>query len=117
MGLCQLIDSQQAEPLYPRWLVAITTRRGPCLLCLLACSAPCLSMALSHPFDVSCVLLLPCRCFCCRSFHTHVCCTASLRMQSDPANKDFKGISPERAYADFVLAGMVLFLAAVNYLG
>jgi oligosaccharyltransferase complex subunit epsilon len=41
----------------------------------------------------------------------------SLRMQSDPANKDFKGISPERAYADYVLAGMVLFLAAWNYIG
>ena len=42
---------------------------------------------------------------------------ASLRMQSDPANKDFKGISPERAYADYVLAGMVLLLAAWNYIG
>lgn len=42
---------------------------------------------------------------------------ASLRMQSDPANKDFKGISPERAYADYVLAGMVLFAAAWNYIG
>lgn len=44
-------------------------------------------------------------------------CAASLRMQSDPANKDFKGISPERAYADYVLAGMVLFAAAWNYIG
>lgn len=52
---------------------------------------------------------------CCKLFSS--CCAASLRMQSDPANKDFKGISPERAYADFVLAGMVLFLAAWNYIG
>lgn len=43
--------------------------------------------------------------------------TASLRMQSDPANKDFQGISPERAYADYVLAAMVLFAAAWNYIG
>jgi hypothetical protein len=42
---------------------------------------------------------------------------ASLRMQSDPANKDFDGLSPERAYADYVLANMVLFLAAWNYIG
>lgn len=42
---------------------------------------------------------------------------ASLRMQSDPANKDFEGLSPERAYADYVLANMVLFLAAWNYIG
>jgi oligosaccharyltransferase complex subunit epsilon len=38
-------------------------------------------------------------------------------MQSDPANKDFEGLSPERAYADYVLANMVLFLAAWNYIG
>eukprot|EP00775_Hariotina_reticulata_P005971 gene5971-6210_t len=43
--------------------------------------------------------------------------TASLRMQSDPSNKDFEGLSPERAYADYVLANLVLFLAAWNYIG
>eukprot|EP00878_Enallax_costatus_P003690 GHUV01003906.1.p2 GENE.GHUV01003906.1~~GHUV01003906.1.p2 ORF type:complete len:111 (+),score=13.46 GHUV01003906.1:219-551(+) len=43
--------------------------------------------------------------------------TACLRMQSDPSNKDFEGLSPERAYADYVLANMVLFLAAWNYIG
>ncbi|KAF8055759.1 DAD1 [Scenedesmus sp. PABB004] len=43
--------------------------------------------------------------------------TASLRMQSDPAVKDFEGLSPERAYADYVLACSVLFLAAWNYIG
>lgn len=42
---------------------------------------------------------------------------ACLRMQSDPSNKDFEGLSPERAYADYVLANMVLFLAAWNYIG
>lgn len=55
--------------------------------------------------------LLP-TCLCRVTHHT-----ASLRMQSDPANKDFQGISPERAYADYVLAAMVLFAAAWNYIG
>lgn len=49
--------------------------------------------------------------------HVYVLAAASLRMQSDPANKDFDGLSPERAYADYVLANMVLFLAAWNYIG
>jgi oligosaccharyltransferase complex subunit epsilon len=38
-------------------------------------------------------------------------------MQSDPSNKDFEGLSPERAFADYVLANLVLFLAAWNYIG
>jgi oligosaccharyltransferase complex subunit epsilon len=38
-------------------------------------------------------------------------------MQLDPTNKDFTGISPERAYADYVLANAVLFLAVWNYIG
>jgi len=45
------------------------------------------------------------------------CTAASLRMQSDPSNKDFEGLSPERAFADYVLANLVLFLAAWNYIG
>jgi oligosaccharyltransferase complex subunit epsilon len=38
-------------------------------------------------------------------------------MQIDPSNKDFNGISPERAFADYVLANAVLFLAVWNYMG
>lgn len=38
-------------------------------------------------------------------------------MQVDPSNKDFHGISPERAFADYVFANMILFLAAWNYMG
>jgi oligosaccharyltransferase complex subunit epsilon len=38
-------------------------------------------------------------------------------MQIDPSSKDFTGISPERAYADYVLANLVLFLAVWNYMG
>jgi hypothetical protein len=40
-----------------------------------------------------------------------------LRMQIDPTNKDFTGISPERAFADFLLANSILFLAVFNYIG
>ncbi|GBF88031.1 dolichyl-diphosphooligosaccharide-glycosyltransferase subunit dad1 [Raphidocelis subcapitata] len=43
--------------------------------------------------------------------------TVCLRMQIDPSNKDFSGISPERAFADYVLANAVLFLAVWNYMG
>jgi oligosaccharyltransferase complex subunit epsilon len=38
-------------------------------------------------------------------------------MQVDPASKDFDGISPERAFADYVLACLVLFIAVWNYMG
>ena len=40
-----------------------------------------------------------------------------LRMQIDPSNKDFTGISPERAFADFVLANSILFISVFNYIG
>ena len=40
-----------------------------------------------------------------------------LRMQVDPTNKEFSGISPERAFADYVLANLVLHLVVFNYLG
>lgn len=48
-----------------------------------------------------------------RLFRRPVC----LRMQADPTNKDFSGISPERAFADYVLANLVLHLVVFNYLG
>lgn len=43
--------------------------------------------------------------------------TVCLRMQVDPVNKEFSGISPERAFADYVLANLVLHLVVFNYLG
>jgi oligosaccharyltransferase complex subunit epsilon len=38
-------------------------------------------------------------------------------MQVDPTSKDFEGISPERAFADYCLANLLLFLAVWNYMG
>ncbi|KAG2449252.1 hypothetical protein CHLRE_02g108400v5 [Chlamydomonas reinhardtii] len=43
--------------------------------------------------------------------------TVCLRMQVDPANKEFSGISPERAFADYCLANLVLHLVVWNYMG
>lgn len=40
-----------------------------------------------------------------------------LRMQLDTSNQDFKSLAPERAYADFILAHVVLILVAWNYVG
>ncbi|EIE25632.1 hypothetical protein COCSUDRAFT_83639 [Coccomyxa subellipsoidea C-169] len=43
--------------------------------------------------------------------------TVSLRMQVDPSSDEFKGLLPERAYADFVLCGCLLFLVVWNFMG
>mmetsp|Transcript_18041 Transcript_18041/g.38795 ORF Transcript_18041/g.38795 Transcript_18041/m.38795 type:complete len:111 (+) Transcript_18041:85-417(+) len=43
--------------------------------------------------------------------------TVCLRLQVDPTIKDFSGISPERAFADYVLANLVLHLVVWNYMG
>ncbi|GFR46726.1 hypothetical protein Agub_g8349 [Astrephomene gubernaculifera] len=43
--------------------------------------------------------------------------TVCLRMQVDPANKEFAGTSPERAFADYCLANLVLHLVVWNYMG
>lgn len=40
-----------------------------------------------------------------------------LRMQLDTTNKDFRALAPERAYADFILAHLVLLFIAWNYIG
>merc|ERR1711915_310294 len=41
-----------------------------------------------------------------------------LRIQSNPRNRsEFKGISPERAFADFIFANVVLHLVAMNFIG
>ena len=40
-----------------------------------------------------------------------------LRMQVDPANQDFKQLSPERAFADYVLCNALLHLVIWNFMG
>ncbi|KAL8979112.1 MAG: hypothetical protein Q9205_005470 [Flavoplaca limonia] len=43
--------------------------------------------------------------------------TASLRIQTNPENKDeFKTVSPERAFADFVLGSLILHFFCVNFI-
>ncbi|CAM9717871.1 unnamed protein product [Heterosigma akashiwo] len=44
------------------------------------------------------------------------CFGVSLRLQVGGSG-DFKGTSPEKAFAEFVFCNMVLFLAAVNFMG
>jgi len=44
--------------------------------------------------------------------------TASLRSQVNPENKmEFKEVSPERAFADFVMGSIVLHFFVFNFLG
>ncbi|TFK74463.1 defender against cell death 1 [Pluteus cervinus] len=43
--------------------------------------------------------------------------TASLRSQVNPTTKDFKDVSPERAFADFALGSIVLHFFVFNFLG
>lgn len=48
------------------------------------------------------------------SFVLAVC----LRVQVNPQNKnEFQGISPERAFADFIFAHVVLHLVVINFIG
>ncbi|RPB02156.1 defender against death DAD protein [Choiromyces venosus 120613-1] len=43
--------------------------------------------------------------------------TASLRIQSNPANKsEFASVSPERAFADFVFCSIILHLFCTNFI-
>ncbi|KAF1817942.1 defender against death DAD protein, partial [Dissoconium aciculare CBS 342.82] len=43
--------------------------------------------------------------------------TASLRIQTNPANKgDFENISHERAFADFIFGSMILHFFCVNFI-
>jgi DAD family len=44
-------------------------------------------------------------------------CAVCLRMQLDASNKDFGGLAPERAYADFILAHLAVIFIAWNYAG
>uniref|UniRef100_A0A023FE22 Dolichyl-diphosphooligosaccharide--protein glycosyltransferase subunit DAD1 n=1 Tax=Amblyomma cajennense TaxID=34607 RepID=A0A023FE22_AMBCJ len=51
---------------------------------------------------------------CVASFVLGVC----LRLQANPQNKSqFFGISPERAYADFIFAHIILHLVVINFIG
>jgi len=44
--------------------------------------------------------------------------TASLRSQVNPTNREqFKGISPQRAFADFAVGSIVLHFFVFNFLG
>nr|AAX56947.1 defender against apopototic cell death 1 [Argopecten irradians] len=48
------------------------------------------------------------------SFVLGVC----LRLQVNPQNKhDFTGIGPERAFADFIFAHIILHLVVINFIG
>lgn len=48
-------------------------------------------------------------------FFVHTVC---LRLQVNPENKQqFAGISPERGFADFILAHVILHLVVVNFIG
>ncbi|XP_064553495.1 dolichyl-diphosphooligosaccharide--protein glycosyltransferase subunit DAD1 [Drosophila montana] len=41
-----------------------------------------------------------------------------LRLQANPQNKAvFAGISPERGFADFIFAHVILFLVVMNFIG
>ena len=49
---------------------------------------------------------------------TVVFVSVCLRIQSNVANKlQFKGISPERAFADFIFASLILHLVVMNFIG
>jgi len=51
---------------------------------------------------------------CVGSFVLAVC----LRVQVNPQNKhEFLGISPERAFADFIFAHVILHLVVINFIG
>ena len=42
----------------------------------------------------------------------------NLRLQVNPENsRDFKSIAPERAFADFLFAHVVLHLVVINFMG
>ena len=41
-----------------------------------------------------------------------------LRVQINPQNKaEFSGIGPERAFADFIFAHVILHLVVINFIG
>ena len=52
----------------------------------------------------------------CHAF-AYVSIAVCLRIQSNPQNKTFFNISPERAFADFIFASAVLHLVVFNFIG
>lgn len=47
-----------------------------------------------------------------------LCHAVCLRIQINPQNKgEFQGISPERAFADFLFANTILHLVVINFVG
>jgi oligosaccharyltransferase complex subunit epsilon len=46
-----------------------------------------------------------------------MCTAVCLRMQVNKENKEFKDVPPERAFADWVVANVVLHLVVVNFMG
>uniref|UniRef100_U3JDV9 Dolichyl-diphosphooligosaccharide--protein glycosyltransferase subunit DAD1 n=1 Tax=Ficedula albicollis TaxID=59894 RepID=U3JDV9_FICAL len=47
-----------------------------------------------------------------------LCSAVCLRIQINPQNKsEFQGISPERAFADFLFANTILHLVVINFVG
>ena len=44
-------------------------------------------------------------------------CAVSLRMQVDPSSTEFKSLLLERAYADVIFCGCLLFLIVWNFMG
>ncbi|NXX97767.1 DAD1 glycosyltransferase, partial [Centropus bengalensis] len=47
-----------------------------------------------------------------------LCHSVCLRIQINPQNKgEFQGISPERAFADFLFANTILHLVVINFVG
>lgn len=52
------------------------------------------------------------------SYNFHFLVSVCLRLQVNPQNqKDFVGISPERGFADFIFAHVILHLVVVNFIG
>nr|XP_009912798.1 PREDICTED: dolichyl-diphosphooligosaccharide--protein glycosyltransferase subunit DAD1 [Haliaeetus albicilla] len=74
---------------------------------LSALECPCFPLAVKELFlSLSCI----------GSFF--LCHAVCLRIQINPQNKgEFQGISPERAFADFLFANTILHLVVINFVG
>ncbi|NXN57116.1 DAD1 glycosyltransferase, partial [Rynchops niger] len=60
----------------------------------------------------------PCLPFVIPDFSFFLCHAVCLRIQINPQNKgEFQGISPERAFADFLFANTILHLVVINFVG
>ncbi|XP_009871942.1 PREDICTED: dolichyl-diphosphooligosaccharide--protein glycosyltransferase subunit DAD1, partial [Apaloderma vittatum] len=56
--------------------------------------------------------------FCITNLSFFLCPAVCLRIQINPQNKsEFQGISPERAFADFLFANTILHLVVINFVG